>query len=326
MTSLNVIFVHSEQPIIYRGWIPEDAAAELNRLGIHTQSVFISALEELRSKIVYPEQTLVWPVCYTVGADPNGPLLAALLEEHGIPYIGLAAETLRYSSKLRFKDAVAQRTAYRTPAYGSYSAETRTFAVDIPFPAMVKTEYSCNSEGVWFANNRIEAEELAQSAHSQTGQAVFLEQWERHCEYTIGYIAGFGEAAPLAAAMTMTLLDERPYVDREAKNDNTLLQFSRPDPDVASALEKMTISIAQGLALDGHFRMDVVMNSHGEAFPIELNLLPYLTRHAPNQSYFPLAFELAGTLDYTGVITRIVSHAVARAWGRKRVAELGLLQ
>ena len=326
MTNLTVIFVQSEQPVIYRGWIPDDAINELNNLGVGTESVFISSIQDLRSKITSPSQTLIWPVCYTIGPDPNGPLLTAILDEYNIPYVGLNAATLQYSSKLRFKDAVDNRTTYASPRYGLYSDQTHSFAVDVPFPAVVKTEYSCNSEGVWLASDRSEAEELARAARLHTGQVVFLEQWERYREYTIGYIPACGDAPPLAAAMTMTLVDGRPYLDREAKNDNTLLHFDRPDADVATALEEMTISVAKSLALDGHFRMDVVANSQGKAFPIELNLLPYLTRNAPNQSYFPLAFELAGTLDYRGIVTRIVSHAVARAWGPERVAEMGLLK
>lgn len=315
-------FVSSIQPQIGRGWRPNDAAIVATELGLDVLEVRVTSSSELSDLASRHSDILVWPVSFTIGPDVKGTYVTSVLEGLGVPFVGSGSAALAYSSKLLFKGALANRTPYRSPDYllvepGSLSSDR------IGYPAVLKTEFSTNSKGVVVVDDSIEFVKACAHLRESYGQTIFVERWERAREYTVAYLPPFKSRKATAAALEIELDSKARYLDQFAKNDNTRLRFRRPSADQASRLEEITTQIAHQLGLDGYLRLDFVENVHGQLFPIEVNLLPFLTRSAPEQSYFPMAFELAGRETYVEIIQHIIAHALARAG---RDTESGLVK
>ena len=307
----DVVFVWSDQPEIDRGWNPDDAANVAINLGFDVSTIFIKSRSELEALIKNEPNALIWPVCYTIGSDVRGPLLASVLEEIGAHFVGPGSAALSLSSKLEFKAALASRTPYRSPDYHIVNSGELPKA-RIGFPAVLKTEFSCNSEGVAVANGPLSFAEIYEKFSSTYSQTIFVERWERAREYTVGYLPPVLNQPEATAALEIRLSENAQYLDTNAKSDNSRLKLFLPEAEKAAELEKVTADIARRLVIDGHFRMDFVENVRGQLFPIEVNFLPFLTYSEPNRSYFPMAFELTGRLTYKQIIERLLSHAKNR--------------
>jgi D-alanine-D-alanine ligase-like ATP-grasp enzyme len=316
-----IVFVNSTQPEIDRGWRPDDAVNEASRLGFAVLMTNVESRSALETLIASEPGILVWPVCYTIGSDPKGPLLSTILEQLGVPFVGAPSKALRLSSKLEFKEALAAQTPYRSPAYHLVNAGEQP-NVGIGLPAVLKTEFSCNSEGVAVANDPFAFAEIFERLSFTYRQRVYVERWERAREYTVAYLPPLLDRKAIAAAIEIRVVGNAQYIDSQAKSDNSRLEFLRPEEKKAIQLEEMTIDIAALLDIDGHFRLDIVENSRGQLFPIEANFLPFLTTSGRNRSYFPIAFELASRLDYRQIIERILTHALKRHAKGERIGEL----
>lgn len=303
-----VVFIKSVQPAIDRGFPHRDVAAAVADLGFDVSEIGVVVPNQLEALAVDRAEIVVWPVCFTIGPDVGGLLLTAVLEELEIPFVGVGSEGARYSSKLKFKTALATLTRYQSPDYqmvepGEVPSER------IGYPAVVKTEFSCNSVGVAVANDPPEFAELYAQLKALSGQLIFVERWQRAREYTVAYMPPVGGNPEVAAALELQLDGGARYIDKRVKRDNTFIRFRQPPVEQAIRLQEMTVDIAHRLHLDGHFRMDFVENQRGQLFPIEVNLLPNLTRSGPNQSYFPLALSLSTGLAYQRLIERMLAHA-----------------
>ena len=303
----NILFVNSIQPRIDRGWKPDDMLQALAQKGHSCVIATVETAAELRDLVSQYEHPIVWPVCYTIGPKVEGLLLAAVLAEMGIDYVGASAPALALNSKLVFKTALSGKTPYNSPAYYKIESLKVLPIHSLGYPAVLKTEFSCNSEGVAVIDDYADLADKAGEFTERFRQRLFVERWERQREFTVAYLPPSGVGTPSAAALEIHLTPGYRYLDARVKSDNSLLRFSRPENPIRSVLEKATLEIAKLLKIDGHFRLDFVVNATGAVFPIEINFLPFLTRRAPNQSYFPLAFELAGR-SYDYIANRLLSY------------------
>jgi D-alanine-D-alanine ligase-like ATP-grasp enzyme len=303
-----ILFVNSLQPEIDRGWKPDDVLHVLAQQGHTCVIANVETRRQLETLISPYDDPIVWPVCYTIGPEVDGLLLTAALEQMGILYVGASATSLALNSKLEFKAALAQKTPYQSPAY--YRIESlQTFPTHaLGYPAVLKTEFSCNSEGVCVIDNQNELKDKAREFTKRFGQRLLVEKWERQREFTVAYFPPVDANTHSAAALEFHLMPGYRYIDARVKSDNSLLRFSKPEASVCHSLEDTATQIAKLLAIDGHFRMDFVANAKGQIFPIEVNFLPFLTRYPPHQSYFPLAFEVAGR-SYDNIIDRLLNYS-----------------
>jgi D-alanine-D-alanine ligase-like ATP-grasp enzyme len=310
------------QPSIGRGWPAEDAMAAVIDLGFDIEQINVTSRSDLESAVSSRSNILVWPLSYTIGPNINGTLITAVLEQLDIPFVGPNSANLALSSKLAFKTALKARTPYSSPIYQLVDSDI-TPGDDIGFPAVLKTEYSCNSKGVLAVANPAAFSDAYNFLRHSYGQRVFVERWEREREYTTAYLPPVGNRGALTASLELRLNSDSFYIDNRAKQSNTLLSFSKPVDDTIAYLDHVTKDIARAMDFDGYFRLDVIENTSGMRFPIEINCQPFLTRSGSGQSYFPMAFELSGILTYPDIIGRIIAHALARS--QKNTAS-GLLE
>jgi D-alanine-D-alanine ligase len=308
-----LVFVQSVQPEIYRGWHISDAKSAAHDLGFVVSEANLDNTEALMNLVAGRTDIMIWPVCYTLGGDVDAPLLTVALESLGVPFVGASAADVLLSSKIAFKATLSERTTYPSPAYELLVPPWSAPRAEIGYPAMVKTEYSANSEGVRPVRSQEELIMVCNWLSERYGQRLFIERWERQREHTVAFIPAVGDEGPWTAALEIAVLEGRDHIDSVAKNDNSLLAFRRPEEHLARELETCALEIATNLGIDGYCRLDFVQNQTGAFFPIEANFLPYLTRYPPSQSYFPMAFEFGGSLTYMDIIKLVILHALERS-------------
>lgn len=310
----SVFFIRSNQPSIGRGWPPDDAKVAVAELGFQVSEFSVNSRSELESVIENHECFLVWPVSYTIGDKVDGPLITAILEDLKVPFIGPTSANLKLSSKLKFKAALQSRTPYLTPRYEVLDSEVSSNE-QIGFPAILKTEYSSNSKGVLAVADATACRSGYKSLLDSYHQIIFIERWERDKEYTTAYLPPIGTLDALTASLQLSPTSDLNYIDKEAKQFNHLIEFSKPNEELLSRLDLMTRNIVRSLNIDGYCRLDFLENTEGLMLAIEANFLPFLTREESEQSYFPMAFGRIVGLSYLEIIGRIIAHALWRCGG-----------
>jgi D-alanine-D-alanine ligase-like ATP-grasp enzyme len=302
-----IVFIHSDQPLIDRGWTTGSVEHELRRLGLAMQHVKADDQKSLSDRLAeLASHSLVWPVSYTIGSDVDGPLLVDFLDSLGVPYIGPNAASLVLNSKIVFKQRLLA-AGFRTPAYQLLDLESD---LSVGPPCVLKTEFTCNSQGVTLIADVLQLEPIANDFRKYE-QRLFVESWERQTEYTIAYLPTPRDS--LVAVMEMIPLKGHWYVDREVKADNMYVRFETPDAKIYDALSELTKRLVGSFDIDGHFRLDIIENDLGELFVIDINFLPGMNNDSGQRSYFPVALELTYGLNFHTVVCHILEHAAHQA-------------
>lgn len=280
----------SDQSAIDRGWDPGDVSLCLQALGFQVDEIDVrdnlSLLASLDGK---RQSTLVWPVCYTLGEDPGGPLLVKALEANGIPFVGPGSRALSVSSKLALKNEL-DRGPVSTPRY-IVVGDGEFPVIPFGYPCVLKCEYTCDSRGVELATSCDDARKKAAEMMCKFRQRVFIEEWVRNREFTVAFIPD--SPAPVVAALELKLDDTASYINCEVKQDNRRLTFLVPSPQMVDRLASVTIELAEYLGIDGHFRVDILEDARGSLHVIDINFLPQMHFAASSLSYFPMAFILS---------------------------------
>lgn len=300
-----IVFLASTQPSIDRGWIITDAEKALRSIGYATSQVTIDSEDDIGKIKELEVGTVVWPNCFTIGPDPSSKLISEVLEELGVPFIGPSSRIAPLSSKLTFKSAVNAVGTFKTPEHILVDND-RLGVSEVKFPAMLKTEYSCNSEGVALIRSQENLNNKILNFRQIFSQRVFLERRLQGTEYTISFLPSTSESTALASALQMTVLSEAGYIDYEAKKDDTLIRLERPSPKVSDQLEEEVCRLNSALRIDCPFRVDVIVEND-EIYFIELNLLPYLNHNQTAHSYFPMSVSKKAGMTYNSLISRVVA-------------------
>jgi D-alanine-D-alanine ligase-like ATP-grasp enzyme len=306
-------FITSAQPAIDRGWDTADVDARLRTLGFVTKHVDMSSDEQVYSALSgRAASVLAWPVCYTIGGQVDGRLLAAILEELDVAFVGTCARGLVVSSKIALKEAL-ERSTVRTPRYQIVDAETITH---IPFqtPYVMKCEYSCDSRGVRVIRSPAEARTVWLTLSDRYGQRIIAEEWRRSREYTVCYIPG--AVRPIVGSLEFILAGDRLIVDEAAKCDNRLIRFAGPDRKTNARLASSVCRLAADLKIDGHFRADFLQDASGALYVIDINFLPEMHFSEHCLSYFPMALRATLGMDPEGVVCALLG-AAGRKWHLK---------
>lgn len=298
-----IVFISSKQPAIDRGWDTQDVKIWLSENGTNCFEQEICSIDDIRELSTLHPSATFWPTGYTVGPDYHSPLLVSQFERLGLPFIGASSRSLQFSSKLKFKGEIDKQPGLNTPAYVPIFPGTRR---NIPFgyPAVLKSEYSCNSEGVSRVENQKQLDTQIEEFSQRLSQALFVEKWERRTEFTVATICT--AAGPECAAIELIPRENRKYIDSELKHDNALIEFRTPDEETEQRLHDIAHRIVRWLSLDGYFRIDIVQNDVGRLFPIEINFLPFLTLRQKQLSYFPMAYGFKGW-DFGKMIAEIIN-------------------
>ena len=309
-----VIFIKTEVSGIDRGWNPSDVALLLRSHGVHTETASLGSADELESTVENNIGAIFWPVCYSLAHDPHQDLLAKQLTDLNVNYVGASPKALAFSSKINFIEKAASISELNTPAFKLLcDGRPPRLPTEFSFPFMLKTEYSCNSEGVRRIDNSTEFVAAHKELKDLYGQRHYVEKWERFLEYTVAYIPATSSMQERISPLRLVVLSDSSFIDIETKARSSLVRVEELDDDESKEVEQLVRLTVGGLKIDGHCRIDLIRNEDKKLFVIELNFQPFLSFEEKTRSYFPNALLKTEKLDFHDQVFQILEHSMNRS-------------
>ncbi|WP_417787580.1 D-alanine--D-alanine ligase [Stutzerimonas xanthomarina] len=229
--------------------------------------------------------------------------MQGLLECAGIPYTGsgILASALAMD-KLRTKQ-VWQSLGLPTPRHAVLASESdcRDAAERLGFPLIVKPAHEGSSIGmakVASVDELIAAWRAASTYDSQ----VLVEQWIHGPEFTIATLRG-AVLPPIGLGTPHTFYD---YDAKYLANDT---QYRIPcglDAAKEQELKELSARACEAVGIQGWARVDVMQDSSGAFWLLEVNTVPGMTDH----SLVPMAARAAG-LDFQQLVLAILDASMA---------------
>ena len=228
--------------------------------------------------------------------------MQGLLECVGIPYTGsgILASALAMD-KLRTKQ-VWQSLGLPTPRHAvlSNADDCRAAAAALGFPLIVKPAHEGSSIGMAKVQS-IDELIAAWQAASRYDAEVLVEQWIQGPEFTIATLRG--QVLPPIALGT-----PNSFYDYEAKYLANDTQYRIPcglDAAKEEELKNITVRACEAVGTRGWARVDVMQDTEGQFWLLEVNTVPGMTDH----SLVPMAAQAAG-LDFQRLVLAILADSV----------------
>jgi len=222
------------------------------------------------------------------------------LEILSLPYTGSDVLGSALSmDKLRCKQ-LWQSEKLATPAWKVLKDEADLKSVDeLALPVMMKPAHEGSSIGMSKVLNKADIKQAWQLA-KKYDDSVIAEQFINGAEYTVAILEG--KALPVIKLET-----DNDFYDFDAKYESEQTRYICPcglsDTDEqqiqALALKAFTTAGASGWG-----RVDLMMDSNGAAWLIEVNTVPGMTSH----SLVPMAARAAG-LEFPELVVKILATA-----------------
>lgn len=229
--------------------------------------------------------------------------MQGLLECLGIPYTGsgILASALAMD-KLRTKQ-VWQSLGIATPRHAVLANEANCFsaAEELGFPLIVKPAHEGSSIGMAKVTS-VQALVQAWKDASTYDSQVLVEQWISGPEFTVAIL----HDQPLPA---IALGTPHAFYDYDAKYLASDTQYRIPcglSPEKERALASLCQRACDALGISGWARVDVMQDTDGEFWLLEVNTAPGMTDH----SLVPMAARAAG-LDFQQLVLSILAASVA---------------
>ncbi len=229
-------------------------------------------------------------------------VLQAVLEVMSLPYTGSGVLASALSmDKLKTK-LCWQGLGLATPEWFLLKGDEDIEAciARLGFPVIVKPAEEGSSFGMSKANNKAELVDALKIA-VQYDCDVYAEAWVQGSEYTVGVLEG--EALPV-----IRLQFANAFYDYEAKYQANTTQYFCPcglDSQQELALQRLSLQACDAVGVKGWGRVDVFIDTQGQAQLIEVNTVPGMTDH----SLVPMAAEKSG-IDFDELVWRILETSI----------------
>ncbi len=228
--------------------------------------------------------------------------MQGLLECAGIPYTGsgILASALAMD-KLRTK-RVWLSLGLPTPAHATLASEEdcHAAAAELGFPLFVKPAHEGSSIGMAKVAD-VEALIAAWKDASRYDSQVLVEQMIDGPEYTVAMLRG-QVLPPIGLGTPHTFYD---YDAKYLANDT---QYRIPcglSADKEAELKALTARACEAVGTQGWARADVMQDTSGQFWLLEVNTVPGMTDH----SLVPMAARAAG-LDFQQLVLAILADSV----------------
>lgn len=229
--------------------------------------------------------------------------MQGLLECAGIPYTGsgILASALAMD-KLRTKQ-VWQSLGLPTPRHAvlANEADCHAAAEGLGFPLIVKPAHEGSSIGMAKVGD-ITGLIAAWRAASAYDSQVLVEQWIQGPEFTIATLRG--EVLPPIGLGT-----PHSFYDYDAKYVANDTQYRIPcglNAEKEAELKRLSARACDAVGIQGWARVDVMQDSAGSFWLLEVNTVPGMTDH----SLVPMAARAAG-LDFQQLVLAILDASMA---------------
>ena len=255
----------------------------LQRSGVDVVPIDVSA--DLLQRL--PKHQLDRALIMLHGPGGEDGSLQGALQFYGLPYTGSGV----------FSSALAMDKLHSKQFWQGVDLPTPKFAVlnettdwqetldALGGVVMVKPSHEGSSLGMTRADSP-EVLKEAWRAAAKLDSSVIAEQWVAGAEYTIAILDG--EVLP-----AIKLETEHTFYDYDAKylaSDTRYLCPCGLSPQDEKSLRELAKKAFDSLNCSGWGRVDVMANSHGEFFLLEVNTVPGMTDH----SLVPMAAAAAG--------------------------------
>ncbi len=225
--------------------------------------------------------------------------MQGLLECLGIPYTGsgILASALAMD-KLRTKQ-VWHSLGIPTPRHAVLSSEADCIsaAKELSFPLIVKPAHEGSSIGMAKVSN-VDELIVAWADASKYDSQVLVEQWITGPEFTIATLRD--QVLPPIALGT-----PHSFYDYDAKYVANDTQYRIPcglDSAKEQELMDLTAKACEAIGIAGWGRLDVMQDTAGQFWLLEVNTAPGMTDH----SLVPMAAKAAG-LDFQQLVLSILA-------------------
>jgi D-alanine-D-alanine ligase len=230
--------------------------------------------------------------------------MQGLLECLGIPYTGsgVLASALAMD-KLRTKQ-VWQSLDLATPRHMVLTsmADCELAVAELGFPLIVKPAHEGSSIGMAKVATLAALIAAWQDA-SQYDSQVLVEQWISGPEFTIAMLRG-QVLPPIALGTSHSFYD---YDAKYLANDTQYRVPCGLDADKEAELKLLTAQACAAVGTQGWARADVMQDSSGKFWLLEVNTVPGMTDH----SLVPMAARAAG-LDFQQLVMAILADSLER--------------
>jgi D-alanine-D-alanine ligase len=236
--------------------------------------------------------------------------IQGLLEIMGIPYTGSGVLASALGMNKVAAKKVAMSSGLPTPAYlevvedeSSANAASRVER-ELGLPVMLKPVEEGSSLGVAKCADADSLRVSIETARTDYG-AVFAEQFVAGREITVGVLQRQGRVDALPI---LELVPKNEFYDYEAKYTEGLTDFVLPaplPPLVYAEAERLAVSAFEALGCRGYGRIDIMVDSGGSPWFIEVNTLPGMT----DTSDLPAQAKAAG-ISYDDLVETILLTAV----------------
>ncbi|HFC92374.1 MAG TPA: D-alanine--D-alanine ligase [Leucothrix mucor] len=242
----------------------------------------------------------VFNIMHGRGGEDGG--IQGALDILQIPYTGCAVMASAISMNKLMTKRIWVGAELPTPAYKVLTAETDFTAVvaQLGLPMMVKPA----NEGSSIGMAKVEQASELQAAYEHAAEydhLVLAEQWVNGEEYTISLLAE--DVLPV-----IRLEAQSGFYDYEAKYKSDETKYYCPC-GLQQSEEKELQALAQkafkAVAAKGWGRVDVMRDSDGKFWLIEVNTVPGMTDH----SLVPMAAK-AAEIDFNDLVMRILATSV----------------
>ena len=239
------------------------------------------------------------------GEDGESGSLQSLLSSQGVAYSGSNADAcFKTWNKSICKDILNIHNI-PTPKWVSVSELSRESAdlssekfniFDPHSTLFLKPEEDGSSIDVFKISNEID---LNQAIHDCTNnnRPFIFEECIDHKELTVPILNG----RCLPAVEIVTSENFYNYKAKYIKEDTQLLNIIHP-PKEKEILESLCLKTFEAMGCTGWARIDLLQNSDGKFYILEINTVPGMTSH----SLFPSSAKSAG-LDYKSLVREIIN-------------------
>ena len=169
-------------------------------------------------------------------------------------------------------------------------------AAELGFPLMIKPVHEGSSIGMARVES-VEGLERAWRAAAEFDSLVLAERWIQGMELTCAILGR--EALPMIRLET-----PHAFYDYEAKYSADSTRYHCPsglDAEVEARLRELALHAFDVVGASGWGRVDMMLDSAGQPFLLEINTVPGMTDH----SLVPMAARTAG-IDFDDLVWRIL--------------------
>ena len=231
-------------------------------------------------------------------------VMQGVLETLGLPYTGSGVLGSALCMDKLMTKRVWQGTGLPTPPFVvlSDSVAPEDLVAQIELPCIVKPTLEGSSIGTTKVEHPDQLRDACELAAGFGGSAI-AEHWVEGKEYTVAILGE--EPLPMIRLQT-----PRTFYDFEAKYRATDTQYHCPcglPADQERVLQELALQAFEVTGASGWGRIDLLVDSGGSPWFIEVNTVPGMTDH----SLVPMAAAAAG-IDFNALVLRILETAGER--------------